>query len=44
MENWNKIVFFEDDFGNIHLRNISVTECESESEGMDLLMMGNYIR
>jgi hypothetical protein len=34
----------EDDFGNIHLRNISVHHCANEQEGIDWLMMGNFIR
>lgn len=44
IENWNKIILFEDDFGNIHLKNISVHDCQNEQEGIDLLMMGNFIR
>lgn len=30
METWNKINLFEDDYGNIHLKNISVHLCTSE--------------
>jgi len=44
MESWNKIALFEDDEGNIHLKNISVHHCSNEQEGIDLLMMGNFIR
>jgi kinesin family protein 6/9 len=44
MENWNKVVMQEDDFGNIHLKNLSVHHCTNEQEGIDLLMMGNFIR
>lgn len=44
LENWNKINLYEDDNGNIHLRNLSVHECQSEQDGIDLLMMGNFIR
>lgn len=44
LENWNKINLYEDDTGNIHLRNLSVHECQSEQDGIDLLMMGNFIR
>lgn len=34
----------EDDDGNIHLKNLSVHQCMSEQDGIDLLMMGNFIR
>jgi kinesin family protein 6/9 len=35
---------FEDDDGHIHLRNLSVHNCQTEQQGIDLLMMGNFIR
>ncbi|KRX08676.1 P-loop containing nucleoside triphosphate hydrolase [Pseudocohnilembus persalinus] len=44
LETWNKINLFEDDYGNIHLKNISVHSCANEQEGIDLLMMGNFVR
>eukprot|EP01016_Furgasonia_blochmanni_P031008 TRINITY_DN3210_c0_g1_i8.p1 TRINITY_DN3210_c0_g1~~TRINITY_DN3210_c0_g1_i8.p1 ORF type:complete len:633 (-),score=177.49 TRINITY_DN3210_c0_g1_i8:277-2082(-) len=44
MESWNKVTLHEDDGGNIHLRNLSVHQCFSEQDGIDLLMMGNFIR
>ena len=34
----------EDDYGNIHLKNLSVHQCYNEQDGIDLLMMGNFIR
>mgnify|MGYP000968362037 CR=1 FL=1 len=34
----------EDDFGNLHLKNLSVHQCHNEQDGLDLLMMGNFIR
>ena len=43
-EEWNKIALFEDDFGNIHLKNLSIHKIESEDDAIDLLMMGNFIR
>ena len=27
MEEWSKIMFLEDDYGNIHLKNLSVHDC-----------------
>ena len=34
----------EDDYGNIHLKNLSVHRINNEQDGLDLLMMGNFIR
>ena len=44
IEKWNKISLFEDDYGNIHMKNLSIHKCESEDDAIDLLMMGNFIR
>jgi kinesin family protein 6/9 len=44
LENWNKVSLMEDDDGNIHLKNLSVHQCQTEQDGIDLLMMGNFIR
>ncbi|CAD8161778.1 unnamed protein product [Paramecium octaurelia] len=44
LEQWNKIALFEDDQNNIHLKNLSIHQCNNEQEGIDLLMMGNFIR
>lgn len=44
LEQWNKITLYEDDQNNIHLKNLSVHQCSNEQEGIDLLMMGNFIR
>jgi len=43
-DDWNKIQLFEDDYGNIHLKNLSIHKIESEDDAIDLLMMGNFIR
>ncbi|EAS00681.2 kinesin motor catalytic domain protein (macronuclear) [Tetrahymena thermophila SB210] len=44
IEQWNKIEFKRDNLGNIHLNNISLHEIDDAKPGIDLLMMGNYIR
>ncbi|CAK83511.1 unnamed protein product (macronuclear) [Paramecium tetraurelia] len=44
LEQWNKIALYEDDQNNIHLKNLSIHQCNNEQEGIDLLMMGNFIR
>ena len=44
LDAWNKIELFEDDFGNIHLKNLSIHKIGSEDEALDLLIMGNFIR
>lgn len=44
LEKWNKIVMLQDDDNNIHLKNLSVHNCKNEQQGIDLLMMGNFIR
>ncbi|KRX01515.1 P-loop containing nucleoside triphosphate hydrolase [Pseudocohnilembus persalinus] len=44
LESWNKINLMEDDFGNIHLKNVSVHSCSEEQQCIDLLMMGSFIR
>ena len=43
-DDWIKIALFEDDSGNIHLKNLSIHKVESEDDAIDLLMMGNFIR
>ncbi len=43
-EAWNKIALYEDDLGNIHLKNLSIHKIDSEDDAIDLLMMGNFIR
>lgn len=43
-EKWNKISLFEDQNGNLHLKNLSIHACNSEEEALDLLMTGNFIR
>jgi kinesin family member 6/9 len=44
LEKWNKVTMYEDDDKNMHLKNLSVHYCENEKQGIDLMMMGNYIR
>ncbi|KAL4488373.1 hypothetical protein ABPG72_019223 [Tetrahymena utriculariae] len=44
IEQWNKVEFKRDNLGNIHLSNISLHEIDDAKPGIDLLMMGNYIR
>ena len=44
LDQWNKIEFKRDNLGNIHLSNISLHEIDDAKPGIDLLMMGNYIR
>jgi hypothetical protein len=39
-----QVNLMEDDDGNIHLKNLSVHQCTTEQDGIDLLMMGNFIR
>ena len=35
---------FEDECGNLHLKNLSIHSCSAEENAIDLLMMGNFIR
>jgi kinesin family protein 6/9 len=44
LESWNKIQLYEDLQGNLHLKNLSIHQIYSEQDGVDLLMMGNFIR
>ena len=44
IDNWNKIALYEDDYGNIHMKNLSIHKCCTEDDAIDLLMMGNFIR
>jgi kinesin family protein 6/9 len=43
-ETWNKMSLFEDECGNLHLKNLSIHPCGAEEDAIDLLMMGNFIR
>jgi len=38
------MTLFEDAIQNLHLKNLSIHSCSSESEAIDLLMAGNFIR
>ena len=44
LENWRKIVVYEDNYGNIMLKNMSMIKVENEQQALDLLVTGNYIR
>ena len=44
LENWRKIIVYEDNYGNIMLKNISMIKVENEQQTLDLLVTGNYIR
>jgi kinesin family protein 6/9 len=44
LENWTKIVLYEDNYGNIILKNLSMIKVENEQQALDLLMTGNFIR
>jgi len=35
---------YQDDDGNVHMKNLSVHQCQNETQGIDLLIMGNFIR
>lgn len=35
---------YQDDDGNVHMKNLSVHQCQTEQQGIDLLMMGNFIK
>ena len=44
LENWKKIIVYEDNYGNIMLKNMSMIKVENEQQALDLLVTGNYIR
>ena len=44
LENWRKIIVYEDNIGNIILKNLSLVKVENEREALNLLINGNYIR
>ena len=44
LENWKKIIVYEDNYGNIVMKNMSMIKIENEEQGLDLLETGNYIR
>ena len=44
LEKWRKIVVYEDNYGNIMLKNMSMIKVENEEQALDLLVTGNYIR
>lgn len=44
LDNWKKIIVYEDNYGNIIMKNLSMIKVENEQQGLDLLITGNYIR
>ena len=44
IENWKKIIIYEDNFSNIVMKNLSTIKVDNEHQALDLLMTGNYIR
>ncbi len=44
IENWKKIIVYEDNSGNIMMKNLSLIKVENEQQALDLLMTGNFIR
>ena len=44
IENWKKIIVYEDNYSNIMLKNLSMIKVENEQQALDLLITGNYIR
>lgn len=43
-EKWSKITLFEDQNQNLHLKNLSIHQIDSEQDALNLLVTGNYIR
>lgn len=43
-EKWSRVQLREDETGATHLRNLSAHRCRSEQQGVDLLLMGNFMR
>ena len=44
LENWKKIIVYEDNYGNLIMKNMSMIKVENEEQALDLLETGNYIR
>ena len=44
LENWKKIIVYEDNYGNLIMKNMSMIKVENENQALDLLETGNYIR
>ena len=44
LENWKKIKVYEDNYGNLIMKNMSMIKVENENQALDLLETGNYIR
>ena len=44
LENWKKIIVYQDNYGNIIMKNMSMIKVENEEQALDLLQTGNYIR
>ena len=44
LEEWNKIQLMDDDYGDLHLRNLRVYEVSSDRDALNLLFLGNVNR
>jgi kinesin family protein 6/9 len=44
IEDWKKIIVYEDNSSNIMMKNLSMIKVENEQQALDLLMTGNFIR
>ena len=44
LEQWSKVTMLQDDAGNVNLKNISLHQCDTDQKGVDLLLMGNFMR
>lgn len=44
IEDWKKIIVYEDNYNNTMLKNLSMIKVENEQQALDLLITGNYIR
>ena len=44
LEEWSKIQLMDDDYGDLHLRNLRVYEVASDRDALNLLFLGNVNR
>ena len=43
-DKWKKVSPFEDQAGNLHLKNLSIHTIANEQDALDLMLTGNFIR
>lgn len=43
-DKWKKVSPFEDQAGNLHLKNLSIHTISNEQDALDLMLTGNFIR